>query len=119
MKSSLAVRYSLMLSWFAGFAASVLQFFTTQGKFEIIWLFLIISMVFLLTVILLGKLESKEILANAEWVLIAGNIITVAFALGAIVLARSLYTLSGPLTIVGIALGLPSLLTLFYLLRFK
>jgi len=119
MKSTLATCYSLMLSWFAGFTASVLQFFTTQGKFKIIWPFLIISMVFLLIGILLDKIESKEILAKTEWVLITGNIITVVFALGAIVLARSLYTLSGPLTIVGIALGLPSLLTLFYLSRFK
>ena len=119
MKSSLAACYSLMLSWFVGFAASVLQFFTTQGKFKIIWPFLIISMVFLLISILLGKIESKEILAKAEWVLIAGNIISVVFALGAIVLARSLHTLSGPLTTVGIALGLPSILTLFYLSRFK
>jgi len=119
MKNSFIAYYGFLISWLTGFAASILQFFITQGKFKIIWSFLLVFIVFAFIGALLNKARSREILTKISWVFIAGDIIIVALATGACFMASNLFTLSKSLTFVGIIFGLPSLLSLCYLWLIK
>jgi hypothetical protein len=110
MKSMKILYYGLLTGFLLGFSVSVLNSAIEHDSQIIAWPLLNVFILFLLFLPFL----SKAMNANSEWVLMALNIIIVAFAFVGFLLPFSDFWLAKSTGPASIALGLPCLLAIIY-----
>jgi FtsH-binding integral membrane protein len=106
--------YGLLVAWLAGFVVSALQSFQSKDARLVMLPFLICAILLLPLRIVVDKIETNAKLANIEYVFLIGNIATIVFAFGLVIVSFSHIWLIPETKFIGSALGIPSLIATFY-----